>query len=585
MVQAPPSHVAILFADIAGYTRIEPRYYGEFAGIVLGGLASIVRVHHAILTNTWGDALVAVFSTTSEAALCGLDIRDLFVRGEWGSRVLPSDLAIRVALHAAEVYQGINPVTKRQDVWGRNVNLAARLEPMVTPNEVWATASFVLQAEQADTHSVAFDYVGERDILSGNRPLAISRVRRRNEAPSHIRGPVEQPRLIGQRGSDAVSETMARIARGAGSAEGFLCMSGVAIKDVFDRRGESELRSVLEGLLASGVDIRALLLSPNGVSAMTREAYEGRPDRVNVATRSAIQTSVGPARQLAKRFATFHLRAAAEMPTFLFFNQSEMVCHPYFSSCVGPDTDVLLARAGSSLYERARKHFEDWWGDRWLLLDLGNVLVGFEHRQASVGLSKALREVSPVESLEERIYEFLFAPAGQEYSRNDQLDLGRIDIAQLRQEFCKRFGDVSKHDFEESWNSIFLKDNSAAYALLSDLRQCGWKLALCSNTNQSHWRRLSQRFGKMLGSFDKTFLSFEVGHRKPEALFFEHVWSHTKAPPPHHVLVDDRDENVAGAQRAGMLGLRFRDFSTLRRDLTSLLWDSRRPADLHRSAR
>ncbi|HZA87390.1 MAG TPA: HAD-IA family hydrolase, partial [Acidimicrobiales bacterium] len=67
--------------------------------------------------------------------------------------------------------------------------------------------------------------------------------------------------------------------------------------------------------------------------------------------------------------------------------------------------------------------------------------------------------------------------------------------------------------------------------------------------HQAVW---SQRFAEPLGIFTSTFVSSEIGHRKPERSAFEHVASMIGAPPGSILFFDDGPENVVGARDAGM---------------------------------
>ncbi len=52
--------------------------------------------------------------------------------------------------------------------------------------------------------------------------------------------------------------------------------------------------------------------------------------------------------------------------------------------------------------------------------------------------------------------------------------------------------------------------------------------------------------------FDAVIDSWEVGMRKPEARLFHHVASVLGAAPSRCLLLDDMEENCAGARAVGM---------------------------------
>jgi class 3 adenylate cyclase len=140
---------SILFADIKGFSQLLPYQQRLFLREVLKRIAAIVQREDASpeYINTWGDGLVAFFGAQTRALQCALHLRDVFRSTPWGDFGLPK-LKIRIALHAGEVFQGYNPVTNRGEMIGREVNRAARIEPVTKPNHVYASRDFVVRCSQ-----------------------------------------------------------------------------------------------------------------------------------------------------------------------------------------------------------------------------------------------------------------------------------------------------------------------------------------------------------------------------------------------------------------------------------------------------
>ena len=70
--------------------------------------------------------------------------------------------------------------------------------------------------------------------------------------------------------------------------------------------------------------------------------------------------------------------------------------------------------------------------------------------------------------------------------------------------------------------------------------------------------------------FDHLVLSYEIGHIKPSASFYLACAEAVGVPPESCIFIDDLVENVEGAREAGLIGLHFRDMSTLLDDLAAL---------------
>ena len=69
---------------------------------------------------------------------------------------------------------------------------------------------------------------------------------------------------------------------------------------------------------------------------------------------------------------------------------------------------------------------------------------------------------------------------------------------------------------------------------------------------------------------DVTLSSCYVGLRKPEQAMYRRALDILGRPAERVLLIDDRQENVAGAEAAGMKGLCFSGADSLRRDLELL---------------
>lgn len=132
---------SILFMDLAGWSKLRAPQLSAYLERALPKLDVLVKGYGAQHINTWGDALVATFGSSKEAAECALDVRDFFRRTPETEGV-PSGLIPRIALHVGEVIIAHNPLLARTDVFGDAVHLAARLEPVTGTGEVYCTAEF-----------------------------------------------------------------------------------------------------------------------------------------------------------------------------------------------------------------------------------------------------------------------------------------------------------------------------------------------------------------------------------------------------------------------------------------------------------
>jgi len=151
---------SMLFADIAGYSRLRdeevPRFQRIFWDLAARELAGADEPR---LANTWGDAVFAVFDTPRQAAACALRLRDAMRTTDWRAAGLPETTAIRIALHAAPVFSGHDPVIGRENYFGAGVTRAARIEPVTPPGLVYASEAFAATLAAQDA-SWSLEYVG-----------------------------------------------------------------------------------------------------------------------------------------------------------------------------------------------------------------------------------------------------------------------------------------------------------------------------------------------------------------------------------------------------------------------------------------
>jgi putative hydrolase of the HAD superfamily len=89
-----------------------------------------------------------------------------------------------------------------------------------------------------------------------------------------------------------------------------------------------------------------------------------------------------------------------------------------------------------------------------------------------------------------------------------------------------------------------------AEALVHETRE-HVKVGCLSNTNSLHWADHGDRWD-LMAAFDYRFVSFEVGHVKPDRAIFEHATRVLDTAPERVLFLDDNTINVDGARAAGL---------------------------------
>jgi putative hydrolase of the HAD superfamily len=114
----------------------------------------------------------------------------------------------------------------------------------------------------------------------------------------------------------------------------------------------------------------------------------------------------------------------------------------------------------------------------------------------------------------------------------------------------------------------WLSVDTGTIDVLVDLRDGGTRLALLSNAGADFGSYFRQG---LIGSlFERVFVSGELLLVKPDAAIFQHVLDELGIDAAHAVFIDNKAENVEGAQAIGITGHVFTGADGLRAFLESL---------------
>jgi class 3 adenylate cyclase len=160
---------SLLFADVSGFSRLSENAYAEFLEHFLEMTRSILDEQGHLVANTWGDAIFAVFDTTTAAGRAALDLQACILAEPRFAALQTADgstraLRLRIALHAGPVREVSDAVTGRRNFVGRHTNLAARLEPIAEEGQIYVTGDFAALSTVENAGAFDFRYVGRRTL-------------------------------------------------------------------------------------------------------------------------------------------------------------------------------------------------------------------------------------------------------------------------------------------------------------------------------------------------------------------------------------------------------------------------------------
>lgn len=170
--QRPLQHklAAILYADVAGYSRLtgaDEAGTHRTLSAYLDLFAETIRAHRGEVKHYAGDAVLADFSTVSDALNCAVAVqRELKQRNEG----LPEEkrAQFRIGLNLGEV------IVDRGEVYGNGVNVAARLETLAEPGGICVLGTVV---DAIGTKlPLSYDFLGEQPVKNIDKPVPAYRV-------------------------------------------------------------------------------------------------------------------------------------------------------------------------------------------------------------------------------------------------------------------------------------------------------------------------------------------------------------------------------------------------------------------------
>lgn len=182
-----------------------------------------------------------------------------------------------------------------------------------------------------------------------------------------------------------------------------------------------------------------------------------------------------------------------------------------------------------------------------IIFDLGGVILNIDYNLTTMAFSKlGLNDFSR-----------LFSQANQS-NLFDDLEKGKIE----QREFVSAIQDlagkhISENDIVSAWNAMLLDLPEERIKLLDTLKS-KYRIFLLSNTNVIHKTAYCYYLEKTFGLkdfshiFEKQYLSFEVGMRKPDAEIFEYVINQNELKREKTLFIDDSVQHIHGAQKAGI---------------------------------
>ncbi len=164
---------AVMVADVVGYSRLmsvdEESTHLRLSDYIKNSIEPKISEHGGRLIRSAGDGLLVEFDSAVDAVYCALGIQHGLAEHDAG---IAADrrLRLRIGINAGDV------IADERDIYGNSVNIAARLEGLAGPGEIYVGRSV---RDQLHGHpDLVFEDRGQRKVKNLNQPIRTYRVRR-----------------------------------------------------------------------------------------------------------------------------------------------------------------------------------------------------------------------------------------------------------------------------------------------------------------------------------------------------------------------------------------------------------------------
>ena len=156
---------SMLFADFAGFSRLDEGRLSQFLEVVMGRIATVLDRHaeDVLSRNSWGDAIYVVITSPAKAAEIALEIQSELDPESLQRIGLPAEGGMRISLHHGPIFEHFDAVQSARTFYGTEVTVAARIEPRVPVGAIYTTQPFAAMIESG-RNNYHFEYVGKMDL-------------------------------------------------------------------------------------------------------------------------------------------------------------------------------------------------------------------------------------------------------------------------------------------------------------------------------------------------------------------------------------------------------------------------------------
>lgn len=195
-----------------------------------------------------------------------------------------------------------------------------------------------------------------------------------------------------------------------------------------------------------------------------------------------------------------------------------------------------------------------------IILDFGGVLYDIDYYSSVEELAKLSNNPDKLRSMS---FESIF-------HLPEKLEKGEMNENSFRNMLRSEF-DISADDtvLDKAWNSMLLGLKGDAIQFVSNLKE-KYSVHLLSNTNSIHYADFIIECNAFMTFFDKQYLSYKIGMRKPDKEIFDFIKADLGFEKDEAIFVDDSMINIRAANENNWNTIHFHKNLTLSELLHSI---------------
>src|SRR5438105_1133168 len=168
----------VLIADVVGYCRLmgddEEGTHVRLADHIKDLMEPKIAENRGRLIRTAGDGFLIGFDSAIDAVRCGLDIQRELADHNLAVTT-KRRIQLRIGINTGDV------IVDERDIYGNSVNIAARLEGLAEPGEIYVTRT--VRDQLQGYPDLSFEDRGARRVKNIKTPIRVFRVKRVQRQP------------------------------------------------------------------------------------------------------------------------------------------------------------------------------------------------------------------------------------------------------------------------------------------------------------------------------------------------------------------------------------------------------------------